>query len=103
MGRRPGTDRTEENRAWNRSPGKRSAQLKNRYGISLEVYNQMLEDQGGVCVLCRDECVTGNNLSVDHHHETGMVRGLLCRRCNTAIARADEYPDWLERAKEYLS
>lgn len=100
--RRPGADRREENVRWNRSPGKRNAQLKNRYGITLEQYERMLEQQGGVCALCDQPCSTGQNLSVDHCHETGEVRGLLCRRCNTAIAREDEFPGWMSRASAYV-
>lgn len=72
-----------------------------RYGISLEEYEARLKAQTGVCAICERECGTGQNLSVDHNHETGQVRGLLCRRCNTRLG-ALENTEWMEKAMEYL-
>jgi len=63
---------------------------KHRYGLSSEQYKEMLERQGGVCALCRQQCKTGNRLCVDHDHDTGKVRALLCRRCNWIAALIDE-------------
>lgn len=101
MARRPGTDRTAETWAWNNSPGKRRASLKHRYGITPEQWQEMFEAQGGKCALCPN---TGRayRLCVDHNHETGQVRGLLCQRCNTAISREETFPGWLERVAAYL-
>jgi hypothetical protein len=76
--------------------------LKHRYGISLEVYNAMLEQQGGVCAICGEKCRTGESLAVDHHHETGVVRGLLCRACNGAIGALGDDPEIIRAALRYL-
>ncbi|PYQ17504.1 MAG: hypothetical protein DMF80_00495 [Acidobacteria bacterium] len=51
----------------------------------------MLVDQKERCAICRKACGTGRRLAVDHDHQTGRVRGLLCFRCNTALARYEEY------------
>ncbi len=45
------------------------------------------------CAICRCLCGTGRRLAVDHDHRTGRVRGLLCFRCNTSLARYEEYTE----------
>jgi hypothetical protein len=76
----------------------RDAKLKAMYGISLETYNQMLEAQHGVCLICGEDnnrvnYKTGKpeNFAVDHDHATGKVRGLLCHRCNIAVGLFEEF------------
>ncbi|NBU34381.1 hypothetical protein EBS40_07195 [bacterium] len=63
----------------------RAKHLERTYGITLEQYDELLESQGGVCAICREMCVSGRRLCVDHDHDTGKVRGLLCGRCNFGI------------------
>jgi len=60
--------------------------LEKTYGVTSEDYNKMLEKQGGTCAnkACNYGLDEDHNLCVDHCHETGMVRGLLCNWCNTA-------------------
>jgi hypothetical protein len=61
-----------------------------RYGITPEDFDRMKDEQGGVCAAC-GQPETGRNqhgplpLAVDHCHATGVVRGLLCMRCNRAL------------------
>lgn len=62
--------------------GKRAYHLKTRYGITQEDYDQMLSDQHGGCAVCGGT----TKLAVDHDHDTGQVRGILCITCNTALA-----------------
>jgi hypothetical protein len=81
---------------------KRGYALKSRYGISAETYDEMLERQGGVCAICREECKTGKALAVDHNAETGKVRGLLCRACNGGIGSMGDSVENLQRAIGYL-
>lgn len=70
---------------------RRGAHLKHRYGITLAEYNQLLTQQGGVCGVCGEPPGDGqphhwkNKLAVDHCHDTGKVRGLLCNDCNAGI------------------
>ena len=69
----------------------------------------MLEAQGGVCACCSKPetaaASTGGirNLAVDHCHESGRVRGLLCNTCNVMIGMAYDDPSVLLRGAEYLS
>jgi len=70
--------------------------LQRTFGISLEEYNQMLEEQNGVCAICKCEektKVQGNIrcLSIDHNHDTGEIRGLLCNRCNKLLGIIEIY------------
>ena len=64
--------------------------LKKLYGLTLESFDEMLKAQGGVCAICKQTDKTGKFL-VDHDHETGKVRGLLCRRCNHIIGLYERY------------
>ncbi len=82
--------------------------MRLRYGLELEEFKEMVEAQGGVCALCFKPPTTRMSrgkkpprLSIDHNHETGAVRGLLCRRCNAALHYI-ENKDWLNRALSYL-
>lgn len=67
--------------------------LRRNFGISLEEYEAILAAQGGVCAVCHSPRVPSDSgkrvhlhpLHVDHDHRTGVVRGLLCYRCNTAL------------------
>lgn len=70
------------------------------YGITVEQYRQMFEDQNGVCMICGNS--TDYRLCVDHNHETGEVRGLLCRPCNSGLANYQENVVYLQNAINYL-
>ena len=78
--------------------------LRTRYGMTMQEYKHMLALQGGVCAICRQPENEGykRNLSVDHDHETGQVRGLLCHQCNTGIAKFYDDPKRLVAAARYL-
>lgn len=52
-----------------------------RFGITTELYDKMLDEQGGVCFICQRP-PKNNHLAVDHDHITGAIRGLLCSMCN---------------------
>lgn len=73
------------------------------YGIDKHQYESMLAKQDGVCAICLrtpQEC--DRNLSVDHDHSTGAIRGLLCSQCNTSIGLMKDDPVRIERALRYL-
>lgn len=76
--------------------------LKKNFGITKEEYDQMLAHQNGVCAICLEVCATGRDLAVDHDHETGKVRGLLCRDCNVSLGLMKDDPNRLRKAAEYL-
>lgn len=86
---------------WHRSAW--SAQLKKKYGITADHYEQMMSDQDGKCALCgRVGNVGGKRLAVDHCHATGRVRGLLCNTCNTMLDNAQDNVDLLMSAAAYI-
>jgi hypothetical protein len=85
----------------------REALLRKKYGLTLADYEWMLADQGGVCYICgkkETRIIKGKlaSLSVDHCHDEGHVRGLLCYKCNTAIGLLDHSLENLQRAVAYL-
>jgi len=78
---------------------------KLRYGYKLSVlqYNLMLAEQNGRCAICGTvKCDTGRRFAVDHDHETGTIRGLLCRACNQGLGQFKDNPELLSKAFEYL-
>lgn len=79
----------------------RAADLARIYGISQDQYDEMLATQGGGCALCGRR-PTKNALSVDHDHESGVVRGLLCSGCNGALGQLGDNEEGLLRALAYL-
>lgn len=92
----------EQNREHYRELDRRYSRKKTlkKYGLTEEQYGQMVGNQEGKCLICFR--VPTDNLVVDHCHETGIVRGLLCRKCNAAIGALDDSPDLLKRAITYL-
>jgi hypothetical protein len=103
------TDRAKGQRADYRENGgaatARSRELKRCYGISIDDYHQLVELQGGGCDICgRKESgqVRQKAFHVDHDHKTNRVRGVLCSRCNHLIGLANDNPDTLLSAAEYL-
>lgn len=83
---------------------RRTIALKTQYGISIEDYNRMYDEQQGKCMICNTPRVNGgkDGLVVDHCHTTGDVRGLLCPSCNTGIGHMKDDVQSLGRAIEYL-
>lgn len=63
----------------------RGCHLKRAYGISIEEYEQMNKLQNGKCAICDNACTSGMRLAVDHDHNTGEIRALLCGTCNRAL------------------
>ena len=80
----------------------RDGHLRRKFGITIEQYDAMFEEQGGVCFICRRPPTEGISLHVDHYHATGRNRGLLCFRCNNALGDLDDDPDLLRTAADYL-
>jgi len=65
--------------------------LQKLYGLSVDEYEQMYSDANGCCQVCGiSEQENNKRLAVDHNHNTGKVRGLLCGKCNTALGQLDD-------------
>lgn len=90
-------DSTDEVR---RERQKRSYNLSKKFGISIETYESLLDRQGGVCAICFSP-PKKRRLAVDHCHGSGMVRGLLCARCNQGVGYFADDPVRMERAAQY--
>lgn len=68
-----------------------------------EGYKILFDAQGGVCAICGGINKSGHSLHVDHNHETGENRGLLCSQCNTALERLESVTEWHTKAVNYLA
>jgi len=85
----------------------RPYQLKKKYGITPEDYTRMLEEQGGICKICGTDDPKGphkiKTFSIDHCHDSGSVRGLLCNRCNRALGMFEDDLELLNKVTKYLN
>ena len=110
---RHGHEYTPENTYWAERPGgarwrqcrtcgrERSSFRSRLYGLTLGAYQEMFTRQGGRCAICG--APPGKRaLAVDHNHETGEVRALLCARCNVGIGGFRDDPELLAAAIVYL-
>ena len=81
----------------------RNRHLITKYGITQEWYDQTAEAQGGLCAICGHPDRSAKAiLHVDHCHDTGKVRGLLCHHCNVGLGHFRNDPALLSRAATYL-
>jgi len=77
--------------------------LKTKYGIGIKEYICLYTLQKGLCAICQQEEKDENKLlSIDHDHETGKIRGLLCTDCNLGLGRFFDNIEFLEKAIVYL-
>ncbi|WP_327377689.1 endonuclease VII domain-containing protein [Streptomyces sp. NBC_01216] len=85
-----------------RSASSHEARVQATYGLGPGEYATLFQEQGGRCAICRQ--TRQQRLSVDHCHKSGLVRGLLCRRCNNQLLAkgARDSPEILRSAAGYL-
>ena len=88
------------------NPDKMLQQQLNQYGVTVEWYRAKEREQGGLCAICGQPETQQRNgkvkrLAVDHNHETGEARALLCTRCNQDLGVLENL-DWREKAEAYL-
>ncbi|MFE0047556.1 endonuclease VII domain-containing protein [Streptomyces albireticuli] len=76
----------------------RQSHLKRSYGITEAERDAMIAEQAGVCPIC----LSPDPVHVDHDHDTGKVRGVLCFNCNSALGKFRDDRDTLRRAIAYL-
>ena len=77
--------------------------LKYLFGITSDDYNRMFDSQKGCCSICeKHQSELKTRLCVDHNHQTGKIRSLLCGNCNRGIGIFGENPEVMERAIRYL-
>lgn len=80
----------------------RTYNLRTKFGLTPEQVEAMVEAQGGGCAGCRRPLRTNKDKHVDHDHETGRVRGILCQPCNMALGLLHDNAETLARLAAYL-
>lgn len=82
----------------------RARQLRVLYGLTLDGFDALVESQSGCCAICENTLRIGGvaGAHVDHDHETGVVRGILCANCNHGLGKFGDDPASLRRAADYL-
>lgn len=82
----------------------RRGNYRRAYGITIDDYDRLFAAQGGRCAICGSPEPLGGfkNFAVDHNHQTGKVRGLLCTACNRGLGLFHDNPVTLELAARYL-
>jgi hypothetical protein len=76
--------------------------LMEKYGLTKEVYLKMLENQNYCCKICKNKEIYYDKLVVDHCHNSGEVRGLLCNSCNQALGFFKDNLNNMKEAVKYL-
>jgi len=81
--------------------------VKRKYGVDKKWFDMTLAEQGGACAICytaspATHAGKGAAWHIDHDHVTGVVRGILCHHCNTALGGFKDDVDSLQRAIDYL-
>lgn len=103
-------DKAAYAKSWReRNPEKaKNADLKKQYGITIDEYNRMADEQNNRCAICggmetsRDQHGAPRLMPVDHCHKTGRVRALLCALCNKALGGFKDDPELLRKAAKYV-
>ena len=88
-------DRPEERLRWMKDHG-----LRQKHGITISDYDKMMSDQDGKCAICGEG---EKKLCVDHCHTTGLIRSLLCHKCNAAVGYREIGDSFTEKVDAYLS
>lgn len=102
--RKPEKHRAAARRHAAKHPDARRVRAWRAQGINMttERFNAMLAEQGGRCAICRSDDPRDQNWHVDHDHQFGHVRGLLCRPCNNALGCLLDSPALFRAALRYL-
>jgi RNA polymerase subunit RPABC4/transcription elongation factor Spt4 len=74
-----------------------------RLGVSQEEFDAKFESQGEACAICGSSDSRGSSWHTDHSHLTGEFRGVLCRFCNWLLGFANDNPEVLRKAAQYLA
>ncbi len=113
-GRKLRDERNEKERQYDKIHGTNYAKqrthyrnIKSKYNLSTKEYADMLAKQEGICAICgnpeiEERAGEVKALSIDHCHETKIIRGLLCRKCNSGLGMFKDNPETLEKAAQYV-
>lgn len=92
---------SKKERAIRARRSRHNSHIKKTYGISIDDYDKIFKAQKGKCAICKGG-TSKNFLAVDHNHKNNNVRGLLCARCNSALARFMDRIENVRSAARYL-
>lgn len=73
--------------------------LKRKYGLTVAEFSAMKDNQHNLCAICGQSLML---LRIDHSHDTGKVRGLLCMKCNSGLGLFNDSPATLQKAAQYI-
>lgn len=79
-----------------------SERRKRVYGLSDIEYQRLMDEQGGVCKICKRQPEGKQPWNIDHNHKTGVIRGLLCSRCNTGLGCFNDESNLIRQAALYV-
>ena len=80
----------------------RKSKLKSKYGIDIDTYNKLLQEQNECCAICKEHQLKfKRRLAVDHRHSDGRVRGLLCGNCNRLVGEFEMGK--IDKVKQYIT
>lgn len=89
-------------RAYHQRPEVKERRLQRTYGLTTEAFESMLIGQGSACAICNSSDWGPKGPVIDHDHESGVIRGIICHRCNIGIGMFDDNPKLLQNATMYL-
>lgn len=97
------TCKSDYNREWRERKGGNLYDRTIRYGISPEEYEELLDEQLNSCACCgSSDPKRKAGFVIDHDHDTGFIRGLLCHNCNIGIGLLGDSLSGLQTAVNYL-
>ena len=100
----PAYDKERKQKLYSQNPKvQKGYQLKYKFGITIEEYDELLTKQNNACAICNSKESKGKGWHVDHDHTTGKVRGILCLSCNTGLGMFKDNVAFLNAAMLYLS
>lgn len=73
-----------------------------RYGITQEKVRELIQKSNNKCAICGDNFLKKNPPHIDHDHRNGIIRGVLCRKCNSGLGLFKDNAEIIEKAKQYL-
>lgn len=80
----------------------RAIEMRHKYGLTMEAFEAIIAGQGGVCAICGSSEWGHLGPVVDHNHETGDIRGVLCFGCNAALGLVHDNPNTTRGMTAYL-
>lgn len=82
---------------------KKYYQIERKYGLTKGEYFDKLKNQNNKCNICEVDLLNDKDTHIDHSHNTGKVRDILCKKCNNLLGSVNEDIDYLNRLINYIN